>query len=47
LKELRIDFNVENTVIVDVDDFCETIRIIIIYWSPGQTRNLEELVIYH
>jgi len=47
LKELRIDFNVKNTVIVDFNDFYEIIRIIVIYWSPGQTRNLEELVMYH
>jgi hypothetical protein len=34
---------VENTVIVDVNEFPETVRIISIYWSPNQTRNLEEL----
>jgi len=45
-KGSRIDFNAENTFIVDVNDFSETIRIIAIYWSAGQSRNLEELELY-
>jgi hypothetical protein len=46
LKGSRIDFNVENTVIVDVYGLSETIRIIAIYWPAGQTRNLEDLEPY-
>ncbi len=44
LKGSRIDFNAENTFIVDVNDFSETIRIIALF--TGQTKNLEELESY-
>ena len=43
LKASRVDFNVENTVIVDVNGLLETIRIIAIYWLAVQSRKLEEL----
>ncbi|CAM4803758.1 unnamed protein product [Rotaria magnacalcarata] len=43
LKGTRVNFNVENTVIVDVIGLSETIRIIGIYWPAGQARVLEEL----
>lgn len=43
LKGSRVDFKVENTVIVDVIGLSETIRIIGIYWPAGQSRLLEEL----
>lgn len=43
LKGSRVDFNVENTVIVDVSGLSETIRIIAIYWPAGQSRELDEL----
>jgi hypothetical protein len=46
LKGSIIDFNVEKTVIVDVNGLSETIRIIAIYWPAGQTRNLEDLEPY-
>ena len=46
LKASRIDFNVENTVIVDVYDLSETTRIMAIYWPICQTRNLEDLEPY-
>ena len=36
LKGSRINFNVENIVIVDVNGFSEAVRIIAIYWSAGQ-----------
>ena len=42
LKASRIDFSVENTVIVDVYGLSETTRIIAIYWPICQTRNLED-----
>ncbi|CAF4827642.1 unnamed protein product, partial [Rotaria sp. Silwood1] len=45
-KRLRLSFNVENRVIVDVISLSETIRIIAIYWLSGQTRVLEELEPY-
>jgi len=46
LKGTKINFNVENTVIVDVNGLSETVRIIAIYWPAGQTRALEELEPY-
>ncbi|CAF2139620.1 unnamed protein product [Rotaria magnacalcarata] len=46
LKESRIDLNIENTIIVDVDGLSETVRIIAIYWPAGQTRVLGELESY-
>ena len=46
LKASRVYFNVENTVIVDVNGLSETIRIIAIYWPVGQSRKLEELQPY-
>ena len=35
-KGLRINFDVENIVIVDVDGFSEAVRIIAIYWPTDQ-----------
>ncbi|CAF4126332.1 unnamed protein product [Rotaria magnacalcarata] len=46
LKGSRIDSNIENAIIVDVDDLSETVRIIAIYWPAGQTRVLGELESY-
>ena len=46
LKASRIDFNSENTVIVDITGFSEAIRIIAIYWPAGQKRNLDDLETY-
>ncbi|CAF1256717.1 unnamed protein product [Rotaria sordida] len=46
LKGTRLDFSVENTVIVDISGLSETIRIIAIYWPQGQNRNLDELEPY-
>ncbi|CAF4157481.1 unnamed protein product, partial [Rotaria magnacalcarata] len=46
LKGSRIDLNIENTIIIDVDGLSETVRIIAIYWPAGQTRVLEELESY-
>ncbi|CAF3324780.1 unnamed protein product [Rotaria socialis] len=46
LKGSRIDLNIENTIIVDVDGLSETVKIIAIYWPAGQTRVLGELESY-
>ncbi|CAF1240192.1 unnamed protein product [Rotaria magnacalcarata] len=46
LKATRIDTNIENTVIVDVEGLTEQIRIIGIYWPQCQPRNLEDLTSY-
>ena len=46
LKGPRIYFSVENTVIIDVCGLSETLRVIAIYWSNGQVRNLEDLEPY-
>ena len=46
LKGSRINFDVENTVIVDINGISETVRIIAIYWPAGQTRSLEEFEPY-
>ena len=46
MKASRIDFSVENIVIVDVYGLSETIRIIAIYWPICQTRTLENLEPY-
>ncbi|CAF3332049.1 unnamed protein product [Rotaria socialis] len=46
LKATRIDTNIENTVIVDVEGLTEQIRIIGIYWPQCQSRNLEDLTSY-
>ncbi|CAF3510010.1 unnamed protein product [Rotaria socialis] len=46
LKGSRIDLNIENTIIVDVNGLSETVRIIAIYWPADQTRVLEELESY-
>ncbi|CAF4607151.1 unnamed protein product, partial [Rotaria magnacalcarata] len=43
LKATRIDTNIENTVIVDVDGLAEQIRIIGMYWPQCQLRNLDDL----
>ena len=43
LKGSGINFDVENIVIVDVNDFSEAARIIAIYWPAGQTEFLEKL----
>ena len=43
LKGSRINFDVENVVIVDVNGFFEAVRIIAIYWPAGQTNFLEKL----
>ena len=43
LKGSRINFDVENIVIVDVNGFSEAARIIAIYWPAGQTNFLEKL----
>lgn len=46
LKGSRVNLNVENTVIVDVNGLSETVRIIAIYWPAGQIRALDELEPY-
>ncbi|CAM4973975.1 unnamed protein product [Rotaria socialis] len=46
LKGSRIDLNIENTIIIDVDGLSETVRMIAIYWPAGQARVLEELESY-
>ena len=43
LKATRIDTDLENTVIVDVDGLSDQVRIIGIYWPQGQVRNLNDL----
>lgn len=43
LKAVRIDTDIENTVIADIVGLSEQIRIIGIYWPQGQTRDLNEL----
>ncbi|CAF4993517.1 unnamed protein product, partial [Rotaria magnacalcarata] len=46
LKGTRIEINVENTVIIDVNGLSETIRVIAIYWPAGQIMMLEDLEPY-
>jgi hypothetical protein len=46
VKGSRINFDVENTVIEDLNRLSETIRIIAIYWPAGQARVLEALKPY-
>ncbi|CAF4907018.1 unnamed protein product [Rotaria socialis] len=43
LRATRIDTDIENTVIVDIHGLSEQIRIIGIYWSQGQMRNLKDV----
>ena len=43
LKATRVDVNIENTVILDIDGLSEQIRIIGIYWPQCQDRNLDDL----
>ena len=43
LKATRIDTDIENTVIVDIQGLSEQIRIIGIYWPQGQIRKLNDL----
>ena len=43
LRVTRIEAEIENTVIVDVDGLSEPIRVIGIYWPHCQVRNLEDL----
>ncbi|CAF2106824.1 unnamed protein product [Rotaria magnacalcarata] len=46
LKGTRIEINVENTVIIDVNGLSETIRVIAIYCPAGQIMMLEDLEPY-
>ncbi|CAF4078116.1 unnamed protein product, partial [Rotaria magnacalcarata] len=46
LKGTRIEINVENTVIIDVNGFSETIRVIAFYWPVGQIMMLDDLEPY-
>ncbi|CAF4174646.1 unnamed protein product, partial [Adineta steineri] len=43
LKATRIDINIENTIIIDIEGLSEQIRIIAIYWPNCQKRNLDDL----
>ncbi|CAF1370057.1 unnamed protein product [Adineta ricciae] len=43
LKVTRIDIDIENTVIVDVDGLSEPIRVVAIYWPQCQQRKFEEI----
>ena len=42
LKATRIESNIENTVIVDVFDLSEKIRIISIYWPPSRRNGVAD-----
>ncbi|CAF3436627.1 unnamed protein product [Rotaria socialis] len=46
LKGTRIEVNVENAVIIDVNGFSETIRVIAFYWPAGQLMMLDDLEPY-
>ncbi|CAF4901195.1 unnamed protein product [Rotaria socialis] len=46
LKATRIDINIDNSAIVDVERLTEQIRIIGIYCPQCQHRNLEDLTSY-
>ncbi|CAF1497044.1 unnamed protein product, partial [Adineta steineri] len=43
LKATRININIENTIIIDIEGLSEQIRIIAIYWPNCQKRNLDDL----
>ncbi|CAF1229558.1 unnamed protein product [Rotaria magnacalcarata] len=46
LKATRIEVDIDNTVIVDVEGLSEQLRIIGIYWPHCQNRNLDELDVH-
>ncbi|CAF3395743.1 unnamed protein product [Rotaria socialis] len=46
LRATQIQLEIENTVIVDVFNLSDPIRIIGIYWPQGQERNLDDLSPY-
>jgi len=43
LKATRIDIEIENTVILDVDGLTEPVRVIGVYWPHCQNRKLDDL----
>ena len=43
LKAMRLDVDVENTIVVDVIGLSEQIRLTGIYWPHGQKRKLDDL----
>ena len=46
LRATQVQIEVENTVIVDIFNLSDPIRIIGIYWPHGQERNLDDLCSY-
>jgi hypothetical protein len=43
LRTERIDTDIENTVIVDINGLSEPARVIAVYWSQCQKRDLDDL----
>ncbi|CAF3339162.1 unnamed protein product [Rotaria socialis] len=46
LKATRVEVNIPNAVIIDIARLSEPVRIIGIYWSTSQQRNLDKIQSY-